>query len=541
MAEACAATIRHKDQPGATALVVRREFISVNFDDIAGGGEGRSTATHPSRRPRPVAETEIPVASSRNQPPRQAIQAPIPRRAPQQGLLPPPHRPPSRSPAPPSNSPTPVGSVGGATGQPPTPGTREELREAATDAHLMWYLWAHADSYGLIPRPPSTDRKPMMYGTVYARPRAHAEHGGREVYDGGSGGGIWRGSEQVDARAGSERERAIGKRGGEISVCTFVLTTPDDDHRPGPPLGEMTTPRDEIGGSSGGGDAPDTGADGNLDVVVFVIPPGQPMFRTGWQQHSVIIGNSRAAGTGQDRERRTGERRSTHRPRDAAGVAAAHTQHSPPLEDVAEQARHLVERLLRKAMAHMRRDAAWRLFNKADGGRTHGPDELRRRVSESPHMGMSSPGCCNGGIAGGDLGIYGSFNLDTTNLRHLLALSRVTRLQDVDPRLSGLLAPNHDVNWGEWFQQLVDSPQFCTLVFEDGDTILQESDAVEGYSSGTTTRVAHASSGASVPGQATETGGNSSGKCSSRHITDPAKGERSSDNSVTGILCCSVF
>lgn len=515
MAEASAApTTRCWRSGGAAAPVVRREFISMGFAEIGAGGDRLFTTTPAPRRSRTVKEADQSAVVPRNNFPRQSLQAPIPRRAPDAGLLPPLHRPASRSPAPPSAAATPVGWVCGTPFQPPTPGTRDELKEAATKSRLMWYVWEHADIYGLKARPPSTDRKPMVYGTVFASPRAQAEqHAEGEVHEGSGVGGSCRGSGVIDTAASTEGEGPAGKKDGDLPVCTFVLTTPDDEHRPGPPLGDSGTSAGGTGVSSRGGVLEDPGSDAHLDVVVFIIPPGQPIFRLGWPQEGVGVGAS-----SQDSEAERHQRRSSFRRWSAYDMAAVHSRYSPPLEDVAKQARHLVERLLRMAMAHMRRDAAWRQLNKADWGSIQGSEEPRRRMFEPPHVGISSPASCGDGTGGGDRRFKGAYGIDATTLRHLLNLSGVARLQDVDPRLSHILAPDHDMDWAEWCQQMVDSPQFFTLLFEDGDAVLRDCDEAQGDFSTAATRAAFMPSGASAAGEVASdiesmaTSRNSSGK-----------------------------
>lgn len=498
MAEVSAdSTARCLSSGGVTAPVVRREFISMGFAEIGAGGDRLFTTTPAPRRPRTVKEAEQAAVMPRSYPSRQSLQAPIPRRASEAGLLPPLHRPASRSPAPPSAAATPVGWVSGTPFQPPTPGTRDELKEAATNSRLMWYLWEHADMYGLKARPPSTDRKPMVYGTVFASPRAQAEqHGEREAHEGSGVGGSCRGSGVIDTPASVEGEGPVGKKDCDSPVCTFVLTTPDDEHRPGPPLGDSAASAAGTGVSSRGGGLEDHGSDAHLDVVVFVIPPGPPVFRLGWQHQGVGVGANN-----QDSEEERHQRRSSFRNWSAHDVAAVQSRYCPPLEDVAKQARHLVERLLRMAMAHMRRDAAWRQLNRADWGAVQGLEAPRRRVSDSPHVGMSSPASYGEGTGGGDRRFNGAYGMDATTLRHLLNLSGVTRLQDIDPRLNQILAPDHDVDWAEWCQQVVDSPQFFTLLFEDGDAVLRECEEAHGDSSTTATRAAFMPSGASAAGE----------------------------------------
>lgn len=484
---------------GAAALAVKREFISINFDDDIGGPRegitGRECGSRRPVSPRAAAAAML-ISSSNPQQPHQTIQAPIPRRAREtSGLLPPLYRPASRSPTPPSLSGTPVGSVGGSTGPlapPPTPCVADKFREAGDDMRLMWYLWEHADRYGLTQRPPATDRKPMMYGTVYARPRPRDERTTAEFHDGSGGGGNFRRSGLTTGGTSSQAHSETGAE-EKVPACTFVLTTPDDDHRPSLSSsgqmahGEMASGKDVHGG--GGNDRRDTGADGTLDVLVFVIPPGQPIFRHGSHQVRSVSGDAHATAT--EARQRTlregyhtvgGRRDGNQRHgRDRTGLTLR-PEHSPPMEEVTQQTRHLVQRLLRVAMVHMRRDAAWRLFNRAaalatrgvccGGSRSQGTDELRRRVSGSPHMGMSSPVSNYGCGDSNDQITSDGYSLNAADLRQFLALSVMIRLQDMDLRLREPFAAKHGVDWRTWFQRLVDSSHVCTLVFEDGDAVV---------------------------------------------------------------------
>eukprot|EP00904_Undaria_pinnatifida_P011264 jgi/Undpi1/7268/HiC_scaffold_22.g09741.m1 len=170
--------------------------------------------------------------------------------------------------------------------------------------------------------------------------------------------------------------------------------------------------------------------------------------------------------------------------------ASGRARSGPRSKEVAEQTKILVERLLRLALAHRRKDRVWWLFNNAmmtlsrkktpphqaptttctlaAAGSSKTPDCLPRAPSPaSPHPGFDFRG--GGRKTPRHDPDDNPSPVCESDLRHLLEISTVTSLGVADPALSGFLDHKHGVDWSGWFQHLVDSPHILTLVFEDGD------------------------------------------------------------------------
>lgn len=352
-------------------------------------------------------------------------------------------------------------------------GEAREDEEGDVDSEsslFLWHLWHHASMYGLTPQPVETSQRPMMSGKVMARRRVDGNDG-REANVGQE---VW--------GTGSDAKPATGEI-EEFPVCTFVLTTPHGDKK---------VPRRDAD------ETVDGSPNRTLDVLLFIIAAAQPASCRSW-------GGPSAASAYQSAE--SGVDGWTMREREG------NESHRPDPREVAEHAKLLAERTMRLAMVHRRRDSTWFLFKNAleiasiqmARDATVPPPPLLQtpQTPAGARGGMEadyplrapSPASSYTGIdpVGGVYRVgyprYGigenALRISELDLRHLLELSLVTSFVDADPSLSGLLDPKHGVDWAGWFQHLIDSPLMCTLVFEDGDTVL--ADAYPTASAGATT------------------------------------------------------
>lgn len=423
----------------------------------------------------------------------QAIRVPVPSRHPQAAF-------PATNPRHHSRQ----GSHSSATRSPATIGGGENasygFEEGDSDTTLfLRYLWRHAELYGLTRQPVATSRKPMMSGTITVKQLVEFEPQaavgrtgcGRTAVGGGD---FLNGIGAAEDAADNTTE--------ETPVCTFVLTTQDG-------VDKMPEHESDEGESSSSNEEGGTRSN-TLDVLLFVI-----------------------AGTRSTSGGSTGRRASAdvHVHRSAAlrtGVPLheagdwpvyeldGRPRSGPGAKEVAEQTKILVERLLRLALAHRRKDRVWCLFKNAmvtlsrrkgatiqvprtpctleAAGASRAPDSLPRAPSPaSPHPGFGF----RGGVKTACFGLDDSpFPISESDLRHLLEFSTVTPLGVADPGLSEFLDRKHRVDWSGWFQHLVDSPYILTLVFGDDDDAAQVSSsssepagAAESPAASATTRV----------------------------------------------------
>lgn len=455
-------------RPCDDAPTVTREIVSIDLDADKGPPvEARAPlpGAPPSAAPVAGVANATAIATA------QAIRAPVPSRHPQASLpatTPRHHR---------RNE-----SHSSATRSPATMGGGENasygFEEDDSDTTLfLRYLWRHAELYGLTRQPVAASRRPMMSGTITAKqlvefePQAAVGHtgGGRSAAGSGclSGTGV--------------EEDAAESTAKETPVCTFVLTTQD---------GVDKVPEHESDESESASSGKE-GATGSktLDVLLFVI--------AGTRSTSCCSGGRSASAC-------TNARRSAalrigvpvHDGGDWPGYEMDRNSRSGPgAKEVAEQTKALVERLLRLAVAHRRKDKVWWLFKNAmvtisrrksapnqaprtpcalaATGPSRTPDCLPRAPSPaSPHPGFDFLG----GVRISRHGLDDNPSpICEADLRHLLESSTVTALGVADPALSGFLDRKHGVDWSGWFQHLVDSPHILTLVFGDGDGSAQVS------------------------------------------------------------------
>lgn len=344
---------------------------------------------------------------------------------------------------------------------------------------FLWHLWRHAESYGLTRQPLTASCRLMMSGTVTARRTAAlkpaaASAGYRDV----GRAGVLEG-----ARINADPDGDAAK---EFRVCTFVLTTPDDDER---------VPGNERKGSAGARESTQVGGleERTIDVMLLVIAGARSRL-------------SRSRGGSATSRARCSAVESAGLVGCGGGDRAFDLLEAgscgPDAVEVFEQAKVLVERQLRLAMAHLRRDRVWSVFNEAMAilaAREEAPNPLHTprpsavaQASGHPdlYLRAPSPASSHAGIdgrfargAGGirctsllGLNDYAS-SVCEADLRHLLEVSVVTPLDVADPNLRGLLDVKYGVDWPAWFQHLVDSPTMQTIFFEEGDAALLDSGA----------------------------------------------------------------
>lgn len=348
------------------------------------------------------------------------------------------------------------------------------FEDDASDSTLfLRYLWRHAELYGLKRQPVATSHRPMMSGTITAKqlvefePRTAVEHAGGGFTAVGVG-GVPNG---IGAEAGAADRTAT-----EVPACTFVLTTQDGV--------EIMPKHESYGSESPSSSSSKGGVAGSktLDVLLFIIASTRSTscYSSGCGARS-SVGRSTALRMGvplHDEGARP------------AYEASGRARSGPRSKEVAEQTKILVERLLRLALAHRRKDRVWWLFNNAmmtlsrkktpphqaptttctlaAAGSSKTPDCLPRAPSPaSPHPGFDFRG--GGRKTPRHDPDDNPSPVCESDLRHLLEISTVTSLGVADPALSGFLDHKHGVDWSGWFQHLVDSPHILTLVFEDGD------------------------------------------------------------------------
>lgn len=411
----------------------------------------------------------------------QAIRAPVPSRYPQAAF-------PATIPRQHGHQ----GSHSSATRSPATIGGGENasygFQEDDSDTTLfLRYLWRHAELYGLTRQPVSTSRRPMMSGTITAKQLVELElheavghtGGGRTaVGDGGCPNGI--GVEDDDADSTAK----------ETPVCTFVLTTQDEVDR----VPEHESDESDRSASNSKERAAENKT---LDVLLFVISGTRSTsYCSTGRSVSVNFDVCRSAAL------RTGV------PLHEAGdwpvyETEGRSRSGPGAKEVAEQTKILVERLLRVAVAHRRKDRVWWLFKNAmvalarrksatnqaprtpctlaAAGASRAPDCLPRAPSPaSPHPWFDF----RGGVRTARCGLDdGPSPICESDLRHLLEFSTVTPLGVADPALSEFFDLKHSVDWSGWFQHLVDSPYIFTLDFggrDDAAQVSSSSDAPAG-------------------------------------------------------------
>lgn len=370
-------------------------------------------------------------------------------------------------------------------------GVEAEARVETT--RFMQHLCRNAQRYGLVSQP-TTSHRPVLSGTVMAReqgffPASSAIYGedGRAVVDTGAETGVANGNGGHGDPSASEP--------GKFPVCTFVLTTLDD-HEKAPRSGDDDEEdyADVNAGAAAG--------NRSLDIVLFVIEGARPMSCRSWNGEGSAL----------------------------TGVSGRDWWTDGPFpEDVALQARQLVERLLRLAIAQRRRDTVWELFdldnpwsplkNAAVVSSVTPPQPLPVRSPpphswhpplargysasavpqtvqppaaaadsskhlQTPPLRAPSPafsytsigtGYSIGGMDGLQAQDFDGGgvapHVSELNLRDLLEVSFVTPLGVALPTLGGIIDPRHGVDWGGWFQHLADS-SMRTLVFEDGDAVV---------------------------------------------------------------------
>ncbi|CAM9910570.1 unnamed protein product [Scytosiphon promiscuus] len=361
---------------------------------------------------------------------------------------------------------------------------------------FMWHLWRNARLYGLTPQPVSTSHRPIISGTIMARDPEGGVHpagaaaAAAAIYGDDGRPVVSARGETVGVDRGAGTEELHDKKSDKFPVCTFVLTTLDD-HEKVPRNGAVV----RASAGDGGADGDKAGVDRSVDVVLFVVEGARPLSCRSWE------GEDRAA-TG------FGER--------------DWFSDGPFPEDVAQQASQLVERLLRLVIAQRRRDTVWELFNldnpwslyknamvlpsKREGQASSpapstalpplpqswnpaplasvtggGGGAAGSRYSEFPLLRAPSPALSFTSVDTGPSvagyhtqGLEGSVlpPVSELNLRDLLEVSVVTPLTVALPALRDIVDHRHGVDWGGWFQRLVDSPSMRTLVFEDGDAVL---------------------------------------------------------------------
>lgn len=318
---------------------------------------------------------------------------------------------------------------------------------------LLWDLMQHSEAYGLMPQP-VTSRMPTMTGVIMASRKGLGGGGSRLGGRGGDAFGTVSGHETDADHAKDETE--------EFPACTFLLTSADGDQ-------DMEVLR----GQRGGG-AATVPSGKRLDVLLYVIPSSTTNICRSWKGRATA--NSAPptgvyCGGGSWAAELRSEAPSTR----------------PDPQEVAEQAKKLVEGALRLALAHPRRNRVWSLFRSAmaialkqppsvvevsQTPRSPAGSSARRRVTDRSSRAPSPAQFHDTGSSCADCGLGEETpKVDKSDLRRLLELSVVTPLGVADPALSSILDPKHGVDWAGWFQHMVDSPSMCTLVIEDDEAL----------------------------------------------------------------------
>lgn len=390
--------------------------------------------------------------------------------------------------------------------------------KADTDAGtmlFMWRLWRNAELYGLT-RHPAISRRPMLSGTIMAREAAVgfcSESSTSAIY-GADGRTVVGTSTETGGR-----DRNGGRGDAEITtpkkfpVCTFVLTTLGD--REEVPKNGIVR-RVSVDGDDGNDGMAAAEANRSFDVVLFVVEGARPMSCRSWkgeggaitgvpgrdwwedgpfpedvaQQASQLVERLLRLAIAQTRRDTVWELFNMDNPwsllKNAMVLPSKGQEHASrmtptPTPPLALQAQPPAWHppLVRVAptwhppLARVLPDVTPQTFAAAaTGGRPLENPSLR-----APSPAFSFTSIATGQSFGG-LGDYQGLEgnvlppVNELNLRDLLEVSVVTPLGVALPSLSGLTDPEHGVDWGGWFQHLVDSPAMRTLVFEDGDAVL---------------------------------------------------------------------
>ena len=447
------------------APIVTREIVSIDLDADK-GPPVEARAPLPGALPvaAPVAgvnTTAVVIA--------QAIRTPVPSRHPQAVF--------------PATTPRHHGHQGSHSSATRSPATIEGVENASygfeegdSDTTLfLRYLWRHAELYGLTRQPVATSRRPMMSGTITAKKLVEFEAQAATGHTGGGRTAVGGGGCLNDI--GVEEDAADGTA-KETPVCTFVLTTQDGVDK----IAEHESDESQSASSS------KEGATGSkrLDVLLFVIAGT----RSTW------CGSTGRSASANANVRRSAAPR-TGAPLLEASESPVHemdgrSRSGPGAKEVAEQTKILVERLLRLALAHRRKDRVWWLFKNAMvalSRRKHAPNQAPRTPCTAATGAGRAPDCLprapspasphsgfdfRGGIRNPRFGLDDSPSpIYESDLGHLLEFSTVTPLGVADPALRGFFDRKHSVDWSGWFQHLVDSPYILTLVFGDGDDSAQ--------------------------------------------------------------------
>lgn len=378
---------------------------------------------------------------------------------------------------------------------------------------FMWRLWRNAELYGLT-RHPSISRRPMLSGTIMAREPTVgfcSESSTSAIY-GADGHKVVGNSTDTGGEYGNDGGGIDTPTPEMFPVCTFVLTTLGDSEQV---LRNGIAQR--VSGDGGDDDDETAAAEANqsFDVVLFVIEGARPMSCRSWkgegsaitgvpgrdwwgngpfpedvaQQASQLVERLLRLAIAQTRRDTVWELFNLDNPwsllKNAMVLPSKGQEHAsrmtptpPPFQAVQTQPPAWHPPLVRVTpawhppLARVLPDVAPQTPAVAASSR---PPENPSLRAPSPAFSYTSIATGQSFSGVGDYhGLEGSLlpPVNELNLRDLLEVSVVTPLDVALPTLGGLTDPCHGVDWGGWFQHLVDSPAMRTLVFEDGDAVL---------------------------------------------------------------------